>query len=115
MRRHRLRFALIAIPAIFLFGFLVMMLWNALMPAIFGLKVITYWQTLGLLLLAKIFFGSFHGGRGGHNARWRERVIERWEQLTPEEREKFRESMRRRGRHCHGAGDDVTPNATPAV
>lgn len=46
-----------------LFGFVVAWLWNALMPGIFGLGKIGYWQAVGLLILAKIFFGgtSQHG------------------------------------------------------
>ncbi len=47
---------------IFLFGFISMSLWNALVPDLFHGPVITYWQALGLLLLGKIFFGGFHGG-----------------------------------------------------
>ena len=41
-----------------LFGFLVTWLWNALMPKIFGLGEIGYWQAVGLLILAKIFFAG---------------------------------------------------------
>jgi len=41
------------------FGLLVMWLWNWLMPRLFGLGEITYWQAFGVLLLAKIFFGGF--------------------------------------------------------
>ncbi len=51
----------------FLFGWAVMLLWNWLMPAIFGLPTITYWQGWGLLLLSHILIkGGWHGGRGGH-------------------------------------------------
>lgn len=39
---------------------IVMLLWNWLMPEFFGLKTITYWQSLGILILAKILFGSGH-------------------------------------------------------
>jgi hypothetical protein len=45
------------------FGFLVKWLWNWLMPAVFGLGVITYWQAFGILLLSKILFSGF----GGHH------------------------------------------------
>ena len=40
------------------FGWLVMLLWNWLMPAIFGLGAITYWQGFGLALLSKLLFGG---------------------------------------------------------
>ncbi len=44
-----------------LFGFVVMWLWNWLMPDIFGLTTISYWQAVGLFILAKIIFGGFGG------------------------------------------------------
>ncbi len=50
----------------FLFGGVIMWLWNGLMPAIFHLGEITYWQALGLALLARLLFGSFHH-RGPHH------------------------------------------------
>lgn len=47
----------------FLFGWVVMLLWNWLMPEIFGLPVITYWQGWGLVILSSILLkGGFHGG-----------------------------------------------------
>ncbi|MFA7272682.1 MAG: hypothetical protein WC044_02385 [Crocinitomicaceae bacterium] len=47
-----------------LFGFVLMWLWNALMPEIFGLQAITYWQAVGLFVLSKLLFGGFGGGSG---------------------------------------------------
>jgi hypothetical protein len=74
-------------------GFVVMGLWNWLMPALFGWKLIGYWQALGLIILCKILFGGFRGsaGRGGYR---RHRMGERWKPRTPEEREKFRQELR---------------------
>jgi len=71
-----------------LFGWVVMALWNWLMPALFGLRTVGYWQALGLVLLCRILFG----GRGSmaHDGSWRRRMAERWESMTPEERERFR-------------------------
>ncbi len=48
----------------FLFGIVVKLLWNWLMPALFGLGVITFWQAFGIVLLAKILFG----GHGHHSS-----------------------------------------------
>jgi len=75
------------------FGFVVMGLWNWLMPALFGLKLIGYWQALGLIILSKILFGGFRGsaGRGGRRLHG---MRDRWKQRTPEEREKFRQGLR---------------------
>jgi len=48
------------------FGWLVMILWNWLMPLIFHLGEITYWQSFGIVILAKLLFGGIGAGRGGH-------------------------------------------------
>ena len=90
-----LKFAFFAALFITGFGFVVMRLWNWLMPAIFGWHGINFWQAVGLLVLSKLLFGGFHG-RAGRHMYWRRRMIERWEQMTPEERDKFRHGMRRR-------------------
>ncbi len=42
------------------FGFFVMMLWNGLLPDLWGWKEITYWQGVGLVILTRLLFGS-HG------------------------------------------------------
>ena len=86
-----------------LVGYVVERLWNWLMPTIFGLRLLTYWQAFGLLVLSKILFGGIHkhGGRGGRG-RWKERqdwkrgMKERWGHMTPEEKEKFRAGMKAR-------------------
>jgi len=97
MRRHwfprGLKFVFFAMLFLTVFTFVVMRLWNWLMPALFGWHLISFWQALGLLILSKILFGGFRGGPRRH-WRWRRRMMERWEQMTPEEREKFRNSMR---------------------
>jgi hypothetical protein len=54
-----------------LFGFFVMLLWNWLMPEIFGLKEITYWQAWGMVLLAHILFKA--GKWGDHDNHCRDR------------------------------------------
>jgi len=76
-----------------LIGFIAMSLWNWLLPALFGFKIITYWQAVGLIVLCRLLFGGFRGPRGG-GRRWRGRARDRWQQMTPEEREKFRDRMR---------------------
>lgn len=99
MRKNRLlrvlKFVFFALLFVTVFSFIVMRLWNWLTPALFGWHMITFWQALGILILSKILFGGFrggaHGGWGG-----RRRMMERWDQMTPEEREKFRETMRGR-------------------
>lgn len=61
------------------FGFLVKFLWNALMPVIFGLTKITYWQAFGLVILAKLLFGSFghHHSHHGHD-KFHKKIEHKW-------------------------------------
>ena len=89
------KFLVIGVLIITLVSFVVMRLWNWLTPPLFGWHVITFWQALGILVLSKILFGGFRGHPGRHMY-WRRRMMERWAHMTPEEREKFRESMRGR-------------------
>jgi hypothetical protein len=91
-------------------GEVVMHLWNWLLPALFGWRQVTFWQALGLLALCRILFGGF-GGHGHHSSKSRRRMAEHWEQMTPEEREKFRQGMR--GRWC-GSGTPAGETKEPA-
>lgn len=85
-----------------LFGWLVMVLWNWLMPELFGLQTISFWQAVGLLLLCKILFGGIGGGHHGHHHggchHGANKLRERWESMTPEEREHIIEMHR--GESC---------------
>jgi hypothetical protein len=76
-----------------LFGGAVMLLWNWLMPTLFGLHTVTFWQALGLLVLSWMLFGGHRGFRGrGGRSRWRERRKLR-EAMTPEQRAEMRRRM----------------------
>jgi Ca2+/H+ antiporter, TMEM165/GDT1 family len=91
---HRRKFwyfiPFVVAAAIFFFGIVVMSLWNAILPAVLGVKVITFWQALGILILSKILFAGFRGSHGHYrNHRWHE-MREKWQSLTPEEREQKR-------------------------
>ena len=89
---HIVRVLLIVTVAFVVFGFVTMHLWNWLVPAIFGLRTITFLQAIGLVLLSKILLGGFRPPWAGRR-RWREHMAERWEKMTPEERERFRAGM----------------------
>jgi len=88
----------IAIAAgVFIFGSVVMLLWNNLLPAIFGITTITFWQAIGLLVLSKILFGGFHRGHGHHKCHHHGHPWDgRWRHLTPEQREKLKSEWRGR-------------------
>jgi len=101
-----------AIVGILLFTFIggevVRLLWNWLLPELFGWPRIEFWQALGILALCRILFGGLGGHGSGPrsnihrrvserwNERFAERVTERLEQMTPEERERFKQRMRER-------------------
>jgi hypothetical protein len=84
---------------IFIGGEIVMRLWNWLVPSLLGFRQVTFWQAVGILALCRILFGG-HGwhrsGRSNFRRRMNERLDERWERMTPEERERFRQSWRGR-------------------
>lgn len=115
--RHKSKFILIPLAAIaFLavIGYVVMQLWNNLMPAILHTGTITYVQALGLFILCKILFG-FHkpgGGKFGGGAPWmRGRMEERFKNMSPEERMKFKENWGDKcgwGRNRRGERDPFT-------
>jgi len=94
---------------VFIGGEIVMLLWNWLAPAMFGLRQITFWQALGLLALCRILFGGVGLGGGSGRSGRRRRMAERCEHMTPEERERVRQVLRERW----GAG--APPDPKPAT
>jgi len=100
-----LAFAGFAVIALAVLSWVVMLLWNALLPSLFGVRPLHYLQAAGLLVLSRILLG----GLRGHHGPWRHRGWrERWQSLTPEERERLREKY---GRHCRWHGmDDASDN-----
>ncbi len=109
-RSHRMKpkFLLIAVIAVPLVGAITMLLWNWLMPAIFGLHAIDFLQALGLLLLSKLLFGGFHGGHGRRcgGSRWDRHMMHHWESMTPEERQKMIDKLRT---HREGGEPEIAP------
>lgn len=86
--------------AILLTALLVMALWNALIPSLFGGPFITYLQALGLLVLAKILFTGWVPGRRpmgmrgcGKRGYWRRRMKEKMKSMMPEERASFKKGF----------------------
>lgn len=103
------KFVVMAVVAAFVLGFVVMSLWNALIPELFKGPVIGFWQAVGLLLLSHILlrgWGRWRYANGWHRDRWRKRFEEKLAAMTPEEREKFKEEWRHRcGWHHEGPGE----------
>lgn len=60
-------YGILGVAALAGFGFVVMWLWNWLIPELFSGPTLSYWQTVGLLVLSKILFsGVGHGKPGNH-------------------------------------------------
>jgi hypothetical protein len=78
---------------------LVMLLWNWLLPSLFaGAHTMDYWQTLGLIVLCRVLFG----GGGGGGGRWR--AQRRWHHMSEDERAQFQQRFQGR-RGCGSASD----------
>jgi len=100
-RRKRFIFAPLFIVMLAAVSAVTMLLWNALMPDIFHLTEITFWQAAGLLILARLFFGGFrpHGGWPSHA--WRNKLRAKVSDMTPEERDRFFRRMHSHYHHWH--------------
>lgn len=93
VQKHLVFIPLFLAVMVALLGGLVMWLWNWLMPAIFALPELTFWQAVGLLVLCRILVGNI--GLGGHHHHHghgacdgsHNKLQERWAQMTPEERQ----------------------------
>jgi hypothetical protein len=110
--RHRITFRkkMIFIPflvaaGLALVSYIVMLLWNALMPDIFHLGLITFWQAAGLLILSKILFGFGKGGHHRGGAPWMRYKMERFKNMSPEEQDRFRAQWRERCDRWDGHAD----------
>ena len=84
------------------FGAAVMLLWNALVPQIFGLTQLGYLQALGLLLLTRILFGGFGNGglgvAGGRRHLHNENDLRfKWITMKDEDRKEFVEREKKGG------------------
>lgn len=121
MKEPNRRWIRVLIPFVVL-GFVALLtfavygLWNHVLTDVVAVKAVTFWQALGILVLAKILFGGFPGRAAG--GAWRRRGFRRrWERLTPEQRERWRAEMRRRFGDwprppwCEG---DAAPSNQPA-
>ena len=79
------------VAGVFVFGNVVMFLWNEVLATVTGVSIITFWQALGILVLSKILFGGLGGGRchgkyHGRGHKW----SEKWANMSPEEKEKMK-------------------------
>ena len=97
LRRRRPPFFPVIIIGLFAMSAVVMWLWNAILPELIHVNVITYWKAMGLLVLCRILFGGFKFGPPPgrppfSRAGWREK----WKNMSEEEREQFKTQWRER-------------------
>lgn len=93
-------------------GFIIMALWNNILVTILHVSIINFWQALGLFVLSRILFGGFSGRPGWRRNRFRRHEMEemrnKWFNMSPEEKQNFKQNWRNR---CGGqmpAGADAT-------
>lgn len=118
--KSRYRFIFIPFAAaafLALISFTVMQLWNNLLPDILHVSLISFWQAMGLFILCKILFGFGRGGRFGGGAPWMRKSMEdRFNNMTPEERIRFKEQFGdRMCRGRWGRGDWKEQEEKPAA
>jgi hypothetical protein len=101
-----------ALAFVAVLSFVVMSLWNALIPELFRLPALDFWQAAGLLILSRILFGGLRGRGGWHgHGGWRRHMWQRqWDNMTPEERERLRAKFKH---HRCGWGPGEPPTAEP--
>jgi hypothetical protein len=76
---------------------LVMQLWNNILPQIIHVEPINFWEAGGIFVLCKILFGFGRmGGFGQGKGQWKDRLAERVQTMTPEERERFKDKLSNR-------------------
>lgn len=75
-------------------SYVVMLLWNNLLPEILHVGTITFWQAMGIFILCKLLFGFGKGHGGGPWGDRKRKMIEHFKGMTPEDRQHFKEEMR---------------------
>jgi len=85
-------FPVTGVAIIFLLSWVVMLLWNNILPTIIGVKAISFWQSMGILALSKILFSGFKGGdrRPEFHHNHKQDFPNRRIPMSREEREKMR-------------------------
>ncbi len=90
---------LMVVSVMALFTYVVMLLWNNILPDVVHVESITFWQSAGIIVLCKLLFGfgGMGGPRGGRFKR--HQLAEKMKNMSPEEREQFKQRM---GEHKFG-------------
>lgn len=89
---------LVVMAAFAVFSLVVMSLWNAVLVPVLHISAVNFWQAAGILILSKILFSGFKAGgpMGRSGYRWNKELKEKWQHLSPEERDKMKQEWRQR-------------------
>ena len=112
--RKKILIPLFILAFLALVSFVVMLLWNNILVAVLHISAINFWQALGILILSKILFGGFHGAHWGRHSYMRHKLKERWMNMSPEEKEKFKQDWKNRhGRYFDEGSGTFTEQTEP--
>ncbi len=103
-------FMILGAAAFAFFGWVVMALWNAALVPATGAGVISFWQGIGLLILSRILVGGFGGGKKGYH-RHQHPMKEKWANMNPEERERFKQQCKNWWAHKQDDNTDISSSA----
>ena len=95
-KRKHLFFIPIILIAVSAASGVVMFLWNSLLPSLFALPTITFWQALGLFILSRILFGgwSYQRHHGEGHRRVHEHFKEKFMEMNDEEKQNFKNLLK---------------------
>jgi hypothetical protein len=107
-----MKFVVFAIAFVLVGGYIIMSLWNWLIPSILTGNI-GFTQAIGILVLMRILFGGFgrhgwsrgYGSEYGWHHNWRQRMEERMANMTPEQKEQFKQQMKDRWKNGCGHWD----------
>jgi hypothetical protein len=102
-------------------GLLIQFLWNATIASAFSLPAISYWQAIGLFILAKFFFGFGMTSGSGSSGRTRKKDEDRGHAESPDmedlaKDESFKKYWQEEGRAAFEAfiqAREAGPNEAP--
>lgn len=101
-RRKFFAKALLLVLFVALMGWVVMRLWNWVMPGLVAdAHAIDFPHAIGLLVLCRILFGGFRGHGGGCRQR---RHWHHWQRMTQQEREQLRSASNAPGGPAESSG-----------
>jgi len=100
-RQKKPVFLLLILALVLIVSAVVMLLWNAILPDVLGVKFINYWQALGIFILSKILFGGFNPVRRARKRKhMRSKFKERFLEMDEEQKSIFKEEWKKRNKNA---------------